>query len=78
MDIVMKKANDFVKGLSAVFVNLLGLGILAGLLFGSNAMIGDVVGNITALVSTLGQGGLVGLLVAIIIIHLLGDDSKSK
>ena len=42
MDIVMKKANDFVKGLSAVFVNLLGLGILAGLLFGSNALIGDV------------------------------------
>lgn len=78
MDIVMKKANDFVKGLSSVFVNLLGLGILAGLLFGSNALIGDVVGNITALVSTLGQGGLVGLLVAIIIIHLLGDDSKSK
>ena len=73
MDIVMKKANDFVKGLSAVFVNLLGLGILAGLLFGSNALVGDVVGNITALITSLGQGGFVGLLVAILIIHLLGE-----
>ena len=73
MDIVMKKANDFVKGLSAVFVNLLGLGILAGLLFGSEAMIGDVVGNITALITSLGQGGFVGLIVAILIILLLGE-----
>jgi hypothetical protein len=55
---------------------LLGLGVLASLLFGQSVWLGDVVGNITALVSGLGEAGLVGLIVAIIVIHLL--DSKGK
>ncbi|MDG1141910.1 MAG: hypothetical protein P8N24_01685 [Hellea sp.] len=66
--------GSFVSGLQSIFISLLGLGIVAGLLFGDVAMIGGVVDNITALVSELGSGGLVGLLVAIIIIHLLGDN----
>ena len=74
MDNAMKIVGDFVAGLTSIFVSLLGLGIVAGLLFGSTTFVGDVVGNITALVSGLGEGGLVGLLVAIIIIHLLGDN----
>jgi hypothetical protein len=69
----MKIVGSFVSGLQSIFISLLGLGIVAGLLFGDVAMIGGVVDNITALVSALGEGGLVGLLVAIIIIHLLGD-----
>lgn len=73
MDNAMKMVGDFVAGLTSIFVSLLGLGIVAGLLFGSTAFVGDVVGNITALVSGLGEGGLVGLLVAIIVIHLLND-----
>ncbi len=73
MDNAMKMVGDFVSGLTSIFVGLLGLGIVAGLVFGSTSFVGDVVGNITALVSGLGESGLVGLLVAIIIIHLLGD-----
>jgi C4-dicarboxylate transporter len=73
MDNAMKIVGSFVSGLQSIFMSLLGLGIVAGLLFGDVAMIGGVVDNITALVSELGNGGLVGLLVAIIIIHLLGD-----
>jgi hypothetical protein len=73
MDNAMKIVGSFVSGLQSIFISLLGLGIVAGLLFGDVAMIGGVVDNITALVSALGEGGLVGLLVAIIIIHLLGD-----
>lgn len=73
MDNAMKTVGSFVSGLQSIFVSLLGLGIVAGLLFGNTVMIGDVVGNITALVSALGEGGLVGLLVAIIIIHLLSE-----
>ena len=74
MDNAMKMVGSFVSGLQSIFISLLGLGIVAGLLFGDVAMIGGVVDNITALVSELGSGGLVGLLVAIIIIHLLGDN----
>ena len=73
MDNAMKMVGDFVSGLTTIFVSLLGLGIVASLVFGSTFFVGDVVGNITALVSELGNGGLVGLVVAIIIIHLLGD-----
>ena len=76
MDNVMKQVHSFVSGLSSIFVALLGLGVLASLLFGQSVWLGDVVGNITALVSGLGEAGLVGLIVAIIVIHLL--DSKGK
>ena len=76
MDNVMKQVHSFVSGLSSIFVSLLGLGVLASLLFGQSVWLGDVVGNITALVSGLGDAGLVGLIVAIIVIHLL--DSKGK
>tara|TARA_A100001391_G_C5043536_1_gene271545 strand:+ start:817 stop:1041 length:225 start_codon:yes stop_codon:yes gene_type:complete len=71
MDNAMKMVHSFVGGLSSIFVSLLGLGVVAGLLFGDVAFLGDVVGNITALVSGLGSSGLVGLIVAIILIRLL-------
>ena len=76
MDNVMKMVHSFVGGLTSIFVSLLGLGIVAGLVFGDAVLIGDVVGNITALVAGLGEAGLVGLIVAIVIIHLL--DVKGK
>ena len=40
--------------------------------------IGDVIGNITGIVASLGEQGLVGLIVAIIIIHILGIGDKAK
>ena len=76
MDNVVKQVHSFVSGLTSIFVSLLGLGVVAGLVFGDTFFVGDVVGNITALVSGLGGAGLVGLIVAIIIIHLL--DPKGK
>jgi len=76
MDNVVKQVHSFISGLTSIFVSALGLGIVASLLFGPTGFIGDVVGNITALVSGLGEAGLVGLIVAIIVIHLL--DSKGK
>lgn len=74
MNSIFTLAQDFVKGVSAILVGLLGLGIVAQLVFGSTFIIGDVVANITNLVTTLGNGGLVGLIVAIIVIGLLSDN----
>ena len=76
MDNVMKQVHSFVSGLTSIFVSLLGLGVVAGLVFGDTFFVGDVIGNITALVAGLGEAGLVGLIVAIIVIHLL--DPKGK
>lgn len=76
MNSILNIASDFVSGVSKILVSLLGLGIVAQLVFGNTLIIGDVVANITALVSSLGDSGLVGLIVAIIVISLLSDNSK--
>lgn len=76
MNSILSIASDFVSGISKILVSLLGLGIVAQLVFGNTLIIGDVVANITALVSSLGDSGLVGLIVAIIVIGLLSDNSK--
>ena len=76
MNNILNIASDFVSGVSKILVSLLGLGIVAQLVFGNTLIIGDVVANITGLVSSLGDAGLVGLIVAIIVIGLLSDNSK--
>ena len=41
--------------------------------------IGDVIGNISSIVAGLGEQGLVGLIVALIVIHILGiGDAPAK
>lgn len=75
MNSILNIASDFVSGVSKILVSLLGLGIVAQLVFGNTLIIGDVVANITGLVSSLGESGLVGLIVAIIVISLLSDNN---
>ena len=69
MNNVITIVNDLVKGLTSIFVGLLGLGVVAGIVFGDLMGI-DVVGGLLNLVNSLGEAGFVGLLVAIILIHL--------
>tara|TARA_B100000902_G_C27321759_1_gene925142 strand:- start:8573 stop:8800 length:228 start_codon:yes stop_codon:yes gene_type:complete len=73
MNNVMNIAKDFVSGVTTILISLLGLGVVSNLLFGNTIIIGDVVANITNLVTTLGNGGLVGLIVAMIVISLFLD-----
>ncbi len=73
MNNVMNIAKDFVSGVTAILISLLGLGVVSNLLFGNTIIIGDVVANITNLVTTLGNGGLVGLIVAMIVISFFLD-----
>ena len=78
MNNMIEMVKSFVGGLSSILVGLIGLGILANILFGSNILIGDVIGNISNIVSSLGSQGLVGLIVAIIVIHILGIEGSAK
>ena len=66
MNNVITIVNDMVKGLTSIFV---GLGVVAGIVFGDLMGI-DVVGGLLNLVNSLGNAGFTGLLVAIILIHL--------
>ena len=69
MNNVIAIVNDSVKGLTSIFVGLLGLGVVAGIVFGDLMGI-DVVSGLLGLVNQLGEAGFVGLLVAIILVHL--------
>jgi hypothetical protein len=69
MNNVMAMVNDMIKGLTGIAVGLLGLGVVVGVLFG-DLMGVNVVGGLLNLVNSLGEAGFVGLLVAIILIHL--------
>ena len=73
MNSIIERAGTFVSGLTGILISLLGLGIVANLLFGSNAFIGDVVGNISALVESLGSMGFVGLITLLIVVSLYTD-----
>ena len=59
--------NDFVKGLSGVFMGIIPLAILWFVLTGTSVLGFDVVGNITILLDSLVNGGFIGLVVLVIL-----------
>lgn len=61
---MIDKANKAVGSITALGIALLALAIVAQLLVGASnmAFLGNVVGNITALVAELGSAGLAGLI----------------
>ena len=72
MDSIMKAVNDFVKGLTGVLVSVIGLGIVASIVFGgSTFFVGDVLDTIMGYVAMLGENGLAGLVVLFIIMSVL-------
>ena len=69
----MGKTKGVVKSLTEIAIALLSLAIVASLLVGPSNMsfLGDVVGNITDLVRSLGSAGLAGLISLGIILALV-------
>jgi hypothetical protein len=66
------QANKTIKSITEIGIALLALAIVASLLVGSSnmAFLGDVVGNITSLVSQLGSAGLSGLIALGVVLWL--------
>ena len=64
---VFNMVNDFVKGLSGVFMGIVPLAILWFVLTGTSVLGFDVVGNMTALIDMLVNGGFIGLIVLVIL-----------
>jgi hypothetical protein len=67
MDNVIKMITGFVGGLGAVLLAVLPVTILWYILTGGSVFGMDVVANLTALISTLGNGGFVGLIVLVLL-----------
>lgn len=61
---MMDTAKGWISAITDIALSLLGLAIVASLLVGPGnmAFLGDVVGNLIALVNQLGSAGLAGLI----------------
>ena len=64
---VFNMVNGFVKGLTGVFMGIIPLAILWFVLTGTSVLGFDIVGNMTALVDMLVNGGFIGLVVLVIL-----------
>jgi len=67
MDSVMKYVTGFLGGLVTIMMAVLPVTILWQVLTGGNVFGMDVIANLSALVTSLGEGGFVGLIVLVII-----------
>ena len=67
MNNVIKMITDFVGGLGTVLLAILPVTILWYVLTGRSVFGMDVVANLTALITSLGEGGFVGLVVLVLL-----------
>ena len=67
MDSVFKMVNGFVSSLVGVFMGLIPLAILWFVLTGTTVLGFDVVANMTSLLTSLTNGGFIGLVVLVIL-----------
>jgi len=67
MENVIKQITGFVGGLGAVLMAVLPVTILWHILTGGAVFGMDVVANLTALITSLGEGGFVGLIVLVLL-----------
>ena len=70
MDNVIKMITGFVGGLGTVLLAVLPVTILWYILTGGSVFGMDVVANLTALITSLGNGGFVGLVVLVLLTSL--------
>lgn len=67
----LEEAKKWLGEITEIALLLIALGIVVEILFGSAVpFLGGVVANLTALLSTLGEKGLVGLLALAVILYL--------
>ena len=67
MDNVIKYVNGFFGGLLSIMMAVLPVTILWTILTGGSVFGMDVIANLSALVTSLGEGGFVGLIVLVLL-----------
>ena len=73
---VVSTIKSWIGGITTVAVSLLGLAIVLQVIFGPNVVFVpvDVIGNISSLVASLGEAGLVGLITVGVIYWIFKQD----
>ena len=73
---VMDKITTMLGGLTTIMLSFVSLSILAEVIFGTNVFGTGVVTNIMGIITSLGEGGFVGLVALIILIQLFQKKDK--
>ena len=73
---ILGKINEGVGGLTTLVMNLLALGILVEVIYGAGIFGMGVVGNVVALINSIGQSGFVGLLSLVVLLSLFRGRDK--
>ena len=68
MNDILAKINESVGGLTSLVMNLLALGILVEVIYGAGIFGMGVVGNVVALINSIGSSGFVGLLSLVVLL----------
>ncbi len=71
MEKIFGSIKTFFSGVTDLLMTFLTVGILVQVLFGGAVFGMDVVGNVTALIESLGNSGFVGLLAVVLLVKLL-------
>lgn len=73
MDNVIKMLNGFLGGLAGIMLAVLPVTILWQVLTGGSVFGMDVISNLTSMVTSIGEGGFVGLIVLVLIVSFFVD-----
>jgi hypothetical protein len=73
---VMDKITTALGGLTTILLSFVSLSILAEVIFGANMFGTTVVSNLMGMITSMGEGGFVGLLALIILIQLFQKKDK--
>ena len=71
MEKIFGNIKTFFSGVTDLLMTFLTVGILVQVLFGGPVFGMDVVGNVVALIESLGNSGFVGLLAVVVLVNLL-------
>jgi len=67
---ILDKVNEGIGGLTTLVMNLLALGILVEVIYGAGIFGMGIVGNVVALINSIGSSGFVGLLSLVVLLSL--------
>lgn len=72
----LSKITGFISGLTGVVMNLVALGILVEVVYGSGIFGMGIIGNVVKIINSLGTSGFTGL-VALLVLTCLYNGKKS-
>ena len=70
MSDILAKINEGIGGLTTLVMNLLALGILVEVIYGTGIFGMGIVGNVVKLINSIGSSGFVGLLSLVVLLSL--------